>query len=148
MSVMARSIDIKAPVREVFEFASDPGRLLAELPGFETRDVVLTPGGVGSSTRASTREFGVRFEGTVEYTEVVPDERIVAKVSFPGEHPTWTFSFEPIDGGTRLTTRAEWHVNVPLMGRGIEAFKARAHGAMAEQWLQALKERVEAATVA
>lgn len=41
--------------------------------------------------------------------------------------------------------RAEWHVNVPVLGRGIEAFRAREHGRMAEQWLNAVKEHVEPA---
>lgn len=68
-------------------------------------------------------------------------------MSFPGEHPTWTFSFEPLDGGTRLTMRAEWHVNVPVVGRAIEAFKAPEHGSMAEQWLKAVKEHLEPAAV-
>ena len=44
--------------------------------------------------------------------------------------------------------RAEWHVNVPVLGRGIEAFRAREHGRMAEQWLNAVKEHLEPGAVA
>jgi hypothetical protein len=76
-------------------------------------------------------------KGTVEYIEVAPEESIAAKMSFPGEQPTWALTFEPLDSGTRLTMRAERHVNVPVVGRGIEAFdgpgarddgRAVAHG--------------------
>lgn len=145
MSVMTRSIIINAPVGEVFDFAKDPSRFVAAIPDFTTQPAVLTSDGVGSVTHATVHELGMHVDGTVEYTEVVPEERIAAKVSFPGEHPTWAFTFEPLDGGTRLTMRAEWHVNVPVVGRGIEAFKAREHGTMAEQWLKAVKERLEPA---
>ncbi|MGA8046580.1 MAG: SRPBCC family protein [Dermatophilaceae bacterium] len=145
---MTRSIVIRAPVGEVFEFAKDPSRFVAAIPDFTTQDAVLTPDGVGSVTHATVHGLGMHFTGTVEYTEVVAEEKIVAKVSFPGEHPTWTFTFEPLDGQTRLTMRAQWHVNVPVVGRGIEAFKSREHGSMAEQWLNAVKEHMEPGAVA
>ena len=145
MSVMTRSIIIKAPVNEVFEFAKDPGRFVAAIPDFATRAEVLTPDGVGSSTHAYTHGLGIHFEGTVEYTEVVANQRIVAKVSFPGEHPTWTFTFEPLDSWTRLTMRAEWHVKAPVVGWVMDVIKAREHGSMAEQWLEAVKNRIEPA---
>jgi uncharacterized protein YndB with AHSA1/START domain len=143
MSVMTRSILIQSPVSEVFEFARDPSRFVAAAPGFATRATVLTPDGVGSSTNASLHGLGIRFEGTVEYTEVFASERIVAQVSFPGEHPTWTFTFEPWDGGTRLTMRAEWHVKAPVVGRIMDVIKAREHGSIAEQWLEAVKNPLE-----
>jgi uncharacterized protein YndB with AHSA1/START domain len=129
MSVMTRSIIIPAPA--------------ARCSSSATRVKVLTPDGVGSSTHAYVHALGIHFEGTVKYTEVVANERIVAKVSFPGEHPTWTFAFEPLDGGTRLTMRAEWHVKAPVVGRIMDEIKAREHGSMAEQWLEAVKNRVE-----
>jgi carbon monoxide dehydrogenase subunit G len=137
MSVMTRSIVINAPVGEVFEFARDPSRFVAAIPGFTTQLAVLTSDGVGSLTHATVHELGMHFAGTVEYIEVAPEESIAAKVSFPGEQPTWALTFEPLDSGTRLTMRAERHVNVPVVGRGIEAFdgpgarddgRAVAHG--------------------
>jgi uncharacterized protein YndB with AHSA1/START domain len=148
MSVMTRSTVIKAPVSEVFEFAKDPGQFWATSPDVATRDVVVTPDGVGSSTHAYSHGLGLHFEGTVEYTEVVAEEKIVAKVSFWGEHPTWTFTFEPVDGGTKLTMTGEWHAKVPVVGKVIDGMEAREHAAMVEKWLEELKKHLEPATAA
>jgi len=72
MSVMTRSIVINAPVGEVFEFARDPSRFVAAIPGFTTQLAVLTSDGVGSLTHATVHELGMHFAGTVEYIEVAP----------------------------------------------------------------------------
>jgi hypothetical protein len=148
MSVMTRSIVIGAPVSEVFEFAKDPGRFWATSPEVATRDVVLTPDGVGSSTHIYSHGAGLHMEGTVEYTEVVADEKVVAKVSFWAEHPTWTFTFEPVDGGTKLTVQGEWHAKVPVVGKVMDGMEAREHAGMVEAWLEELKKHLEPAAVA
>lgn len=148
MSMVMRSVTINAPVEEVYAFASDPARLWTCWDGIAVREVKVTPEVVGSSVRVYTHVFGLHLEGGVEYTEAVPNERIVAEVHFPGEKPTWTFLVEEADGGTTFTARAEWHVGLPGVGRPIEALMAKEHEGELERWLSGVKERLESKAAA
>ncbi len=147
MATLTRSITIDAPVDKVFDFALDIGRL------WTWKDVTLTdvdikPDGVGTSARMSARLLGFHLEGGVEYTEVVPGQRIVAQAHWFAEKPTWTFTFEPADGGTKLTAEGEWIVKVPVVGKPIEGMMVKEHEPYLEAMLANLKTQVEAKTAA
>ncbi|HWS57613.1 MAG TPA: SRPBCC domain-containing protein [Actinotalea sp.] len=108
-------IVIDASVHDVFEYCRDPRHLFAGWPALEVADVVLTPEGVGTTAHIVGRfAKGMIVEQIErEYTEVVPDERIVstahATVRFAGRTkdvangPIFTWLFEARDGGTALT---------------------------------------------
>lgn len=143
MTKLTRSTTIDAPVGTVFQHALDVGRL------WQVKDVALTdvdikPEGVGTSARLYTHLLAFHIEGGIEYTEVVPDKRIVAQVHFFAEKPTWTFTFTPSRGRTKVTATGEWDVKVPVAGRPIEAMMVREHEPMLEELLAHLKHEVEA----
>ena len=145
MAKLTRSIEIEAPVEKVFDFALDIGKLWTSWPEeVAVRDVELKPEGVGTSARLFTHFLAIHMEGTIEYTEVVPNERIVAKVHFFGESPTWVFTFEPLDGGTRMTAEGEWRVKVPAVGKRLEGMMVKEHEEGLESLLTTVKSRVEA----
>lgn len=145
MAKLTRSIDVDAPVEKVFEFAMDVGKLWTSWPEeVAVRNVELTPDGVGSSAVLFSHFLALHMEGSVEYTDVVPNERIVADVQFTGEKPTWVFSFEPAGEGTRLTAEGEWHVKVPGLGKPLEGMLAKGHEGGLESLLATVKARVEA----
>ncbi len=144
MAKLTRSVEIKAPVEEVFGFAMDVGKLWTSWPeDIAVRDVELKPDGVGSSARLWTHLFALHMEGSIEYTEVVRNERIVAKVRFFGEKPTWVFTFEPADGGTKMTAEGEWHVGIPGLGKPLEGMLVKEHEGGLESLLANVKSRVE-----
>lgn len=145
MAKLTRSIEIDASVEKVFDFALDIGKFWTSWPeDVAVRDVELKPDGVGTSARLFTHFLAIHMEGTMEYTEVVPNERIVAKVHFFGESPTWVFTFEPADGGAKLTAEGEWHANVPVVGKRIEGMMVKEHQEGLESLLATVKSRVEA----
>lgn len=142
MAKLTRSITIDAPVEKVFDVALDIRKL------WTLKDVALTavdikPDGVGTSARLYSHVLGFHLEGGIEYTEVVPEERIVAQVHFFAEKPTWTFAFEPADGGTQVTAVGEWVVNVPVVGNPIEGMMVKGHEPFLEELLANLKTQVE-----
>jgi uncharacterized protein YndB with AHSA1/START domain len=106
---------IAAPVHDVFEYCRDPRHLFAGWPELEVTDVVMAPEGVGTKAHIVGRFFkGMMVEQIErEFTEFVPDERIVtkahAKVRVAGRNkevangPVFTWLFEGRDGGTELT---------------------------------------------
>ena len=147
MATLTRSITIDAPVDEVFDFALDVGRL------WQWKDVALTDvdikaGGVGTSARMFSHFLGFHLEGGLEYTEVVPGQRIVVQVHWFAEKPTWTFVFEPVDRGTKVTAEGEWTLNVPVLGRPVEQMMVNEHEAFLEGMLANLKANVEAKSAA
>ena len=75
-------------------------------------------------------------------------ERITAEVGFALEHPTWTFTFEPVDGGTKLTAEGEWHVKVPAVGKTFEKMMVKEHVDGLELLLANIKKQLEAAAAA
>jgi uncharacterized protein YndB with AHSA1/START domain len=147
MATLTRSILIDAPVHTVFEVASDISRL------WNVKDVALTevdvkPDGVGTSARLYSHLLGFHLEGGIEYTEVVPDRRIVAQVHFFAEKPTWTFTFESAEHGTRVTATGEWDVKLPVVGRPVEKMMVKEHEPFAGELLFSLKTQVEARAAA
>lgn len=144
MAELTRSITINAPVEEVFDHALDV-RNLWSFPDEPLRlvDVDIKPEGVGTSAHIWTHMFGFFMEGGLEYTEVVRPERIVIEVGFTMEHPTWTFTFEPVAGGTKLTGTGEWHVSAPLVGKVYERMEVKEHAPMLETMLANVKAALE-----
>jgi uncharacterized protein YndB with AHSA1/START domain len=147
MATLTRSIKIDAPVGTVFDFALDLQRFWVAKDVAMT-EVDLKPDGVGSSARLYTHLLGFHLEGGLEYTEVIPGERIVAQVHFFAEKPTWTFTFEPADGGTKVSAEGEWIVKFPVVGRPIEGMMVKEHEPFLEEMLAHLKTQVEAKSAA
>jgi uncharacterized protein YndB with AHSA1/START domain len=144
-ATLTKGIVIDAPVEKVFDYALDMRNIWA-VPDVALANVELKPEGTGSSARLYSHFLGFHVEGGLEYTEVVRPERIVAKVSFFAEHPTWTFTFEPVDEGTKLTVTGEWHIAVPAVGKPLEGMMVRGHREMVDMMLANVKAGVEGTT--
>lgn len=142
---LARSVTIDAPVERVFADLLNLGTFWAGGPDVATREVSLTPEGVGSSARIYSHWLGLHMEGVIEIVDVAPHERVVMKASFGLEGPTWTFTVEQVAGGTELVGEGEWHVGVPGAGRRLESWAAAMHDDFLEGMLHSAKERVESA---
>lgn len=143
MATLTRSITIQAPVETVFGIALDISKLW-RAEDVALADVDIKPEGVGTSARVFSHLLGFHIEGGLEYTEVIPLERIVVQVHFFGEKPTWTFTFQPTEDGTTVTGVGEWTMNVPLVGRPIEGMMVKGHEPFLEGMLDHLKSQAEA----
>ncbi len=106
-------IGIDASVHDVFEYCRDPRHVFEGWPELKVTDVVMTPDGVGTTAHIEARFMKVLVVEQVEreYSEVVPDQRIVSKahatVRFAGRTrepnaPVFTLRFEPDAAGTKL----------------------------------------------
>jgi uncharacterized protein YndB with AHSA1/START domain len=147
MAKLTRSITVHAPVDGVFDYALDITKLW-RVKDVGLADVEIKPDGVGTSARMYTHFLGFHMEGGVEYTEVVPKERIVAQVDFFMEKPTWTFTFAPVKSGTKVTAEGEWLVGLPVAGRRIEGMMVKEHEPFLDELLASLKTGVEAKAAA
>lgn len=147
MSVLTRTTTVEAPVKKVFDYVLDP-RNLWTVPEVALAQVDIKPDGVGTSAKLWGHFLGFHIEGDLKYAEVVRPERVVITISFFMEHPTWTLTFEPVDGGTKVTMQGEWHVRIPAVGKPYETMLAKEHGPFVDEILGNIKGALEKGTAA
>ena len=143
MPKIKKTITINAPVERVFGFMNTPESLPEIWPSFvEARDVQRLPNG-GAKFRYVYKMAGMRFEGTSEDTEYVPNQRVVNK-SKGGVEAKQVYTFQPEAGGTKFTWEIEYTVPIPVLGRLAEAIIVRMNEGEAELVMANLKARMEA----
>jgi uncharacterized protein YndB with AHSA1/START domain len=143
MAKLESSVTINAPVEKVFEYASKPENLPEFWPSLiEVSNVKELPNG-GYSYDFVYKIFGMRLTGSIEETEVVPNERLV-NLSTGGIESRNTWLFQPEDDGTNFTIEAEYTVPVPLLGKFAEAVIVRQLEKEGEIILDNLKTMMEA----
>ena len=101
------STTIKRPIEEVFAVLSDFSNNSKWPSGsVETKKTSDGPIGVGTTWHGVGKLLGRRIESDTEVTEFVANSKIAAtaKSPFPA---TVTITFEPVDGGTRVSTTVE-----------------------------------------
>ena len=144
MPTVERTISINAPVEKVFAYISDATNEPEYLPSqLEAEYVIRTEEGVGSQYRWVYKLLGIRFEGESTCTEYVPNERIVTETK-GGIVSTWTYTFEPEDGGTKLTLVVDYTIPIPVLGRFAEALVLRQNEREADLAMANLKAIMEA----
>jgi len=143
MAKVERSITINAPVEKVFSYWEEPTNRPEVWPSMvEAKDVQPLPNG-GNRFGWVYKMAGVRLEGTTETTEYVANQCIVEKTK-GGIESTLTWTFQPEDGGTKLTVEIEYTVPIPVLGKVAEAFIVKVNEHEAELLLANLKARMEA----
>jgi uncharacterized protein YndB with AHSA1/START domain len=141
MATIKSSVTINAPVEKVFEYAK-PEYLPEIWPSLvEVKNIKELPNG-GYSWDWVYKMAGMKFNGSSEHTEYVVNERTVAQST--GIDSTITFTFEPEDGGTKMTALTEYKIPVPLLGKLAEAFIVKVNENESATILANLKARLEA----
>lgn len=116
MAKVEKTITINAPVEKVFGYIRETANLPEIWPNLkEVKDVRRLPNG-GASFRWVYIMAGMRFEGTSQDAEFVPNQRIVSKTK-GGIESTLTWTFQPEAGGTKVILEAEYTVPIPLLGK-------------------------------
>ena len=87
MAKVEKEAIISTPLPEVFNYISTPSNLLELWPSLmEIKDVQSLPNG-GYSGRWGCKMLGMRFKGTAEYTQVVPNQWFAILHSENHHHP-------------------------------------------------------------
>ncbi|WP_284008491.1 SRPBCC family protein [Haloarcula pelagica] len=136
-------VRIDAPVERVFAFMDEPTNQAAVTPSLAVAERIERLDNGGNRARYVYRMVGLTFEGEVRARRYEPPERI--DYDLVGDLTgTITWTFEPEDGGTRLTYAASYDVPGPLpewlLAPVIRWYNARE----VRQLLVAVRERLEA----
>ena len=85
---------------------------------------------------------GMRFEGQTETTEVIQNQRVVAK-NESGIPSTFIWTYQPEDGGTRVTVNVDYTVPGAALGKLAEPIIHKMNEHEGETLLANLKARME-----
>lgn len=124
-----------------FGYVKNPANFNELMPSVRFTDVVLTPGGTGTTYRFETRLAGLPVRGGGEYTEVEVNRRIHDETSI-GMEGSFDYLFEPERDGVRVTVEhfpgRFW--GVPRVGKLLADTYARED----RRVLEHLKDKLEA----
>ena len=119
MARVDKEITFSAPLEKVFNYVNDSGNLPEFWPSLvEIKELQLLPNG-GYSSRWVYKMAGIRFEGTSECVDIVPNQYIVAETK-GGVNSTITWTFRSMEDVTRVTFTVEYKIPIPLLGRLAE----------------------------
>jgi len=125
----------------VFSYVTDPRNELEYIPSItDIRDI--TGQGVGQRFGWTYKMMGIPLKGKDEVTEYVPNQCYVQK-STGGIVSTWTWTFQPEAGGTRLSLVVEYTIPVPVLGKVGERLASRQTEREADLAIATLKDRLE-----
>ena len=120
MARIEKEVKVNAPVEKVFSYLSEPYNLLEFWPSLiEIKDIQTLSSG-GYSARWVYKMAGMRFEGTGEYTQIIPNQWIIIETT-GGVSSTITWTFRSLPKGTRVHLTIEYRVPIPLLGKLAEA---------------------------
>jgi uncharacterized protein YndB with AHSA1/START domain len=141
MSTIQTSTNINAPVEKVFAYATDPTNLPEWMTNLsEVTDV--TGSGVGQHYHWKFRMAGVPLRGESTVSEHVPNERRVLDTKGGGTS-TWTLTFAPTEGGTKVDMDVDYTIPVPVLGKLAEKLVVKRNQRDADMWMENLKETME-----
>jgi uncharacterized membrane protein len=140
-TIQTSTTNISAPVEKVFAYASDPTSLPEWMTNLtEVTDV--TGSGVGQHYHWKFRMAGVPLRGESTVSEHVPNERWVLD-SKGGGISTWTLTFAPTEGGTKVGLDVDYTLPVPVLGKMVEKLVEKRNQRDADMWMENLKETME-----
>jgi uncharacterized membrane protein len=142
MPNVRKSIEIKAPVSEVFAFMAAPEHLPEIWPSMmEVSNVKVKPDG-GRSYDWIYKMAGMRFHGHSETTEVQRNRLSVVK-NEKGIRSTFRWSYQGRDDTTQVTVEVDYEIPGAILGKLAEPFIRKINEREAETVLGNLKARLE-----
>ena len=142
MEKFEASVEVKKPVDKVFAFATDLDNNVHWQSGFLESEI--TSGGsieVGATFRCVNEFLSRRIETEGVITEYEPNRKCSYKIISGPIKADNSFIFEPVDGGTKITTLAQANLKAFRFTKSIVAYQARKQ---IEKDLTTLKKFLEA----
>lgn len=142
MAKIRKSISIRAPLEDVYEFMTRPENLPEIWPGlFEVSHVRRGPDGAHSYDWVH-KMGGVLFKGHAETLDVTPKQRVVIK-NEKGITSTTLWAFSSDNGCTKVGLDVDYVPPEKLLEKFPEPFLHRINEREAEMLLENLKNRLE-----
>jgi carbon monoxide dehydrogenase subunit G len=108
VAVVETTAVLPAPPEQVEAYVTDPAKVVELSPDIESYEL-SGPLAVGTKVREVRRVLGRRMELEWRVTEYEPNRRIVFDWKGKRMSVTGAVHFEPVDGGTRVSTHNDIH---------------------------------------
>jgi carbon monoxide dehydrogenase subunit G len=143
MPSFEQSVEIDAPVAQVFEFVT----MLENWP--KTNPSITTVRNIeqrtnGSRAAITYRMVGINIDGQLEVEIRKPMEHVVNRFTGPGLKGTLEYHLTPVNGGTELVQRADYELTGSVLDKVIEPVAAGFNRRQFEAVLKNTKELIEA----
>lgn len=139
----SETICVDAPVEEAFAYMDRPENQPEITPSLTRSETVAELPNGGKRVAYTYRMAGITLEGHIEAAEYEPEELIRWEMSGDLEGEI-EWRFEPHDGGTRVTYRADYGLPVPAVERLARPFLERYNERELRTTLENLATRLEA----
>ncbi len=121
MTVIEKSIVIRAPIEQVFETLNDPQRVQQFAPDVSRVDAVQeTANHIGASFRAVYSVMGIDIPTTFTVIDYAKPHKLVARME-GGQTGTFSWQLEPRGDATHVTVRIDYQLKGGLLGRAVDA---------------------------
>jgi len=141
MPIIHKSVEIKAPVKEVYDYLMDPEKELEWLTSImEVKDI--TGSGVGKHFKWTYKMAGIRLNGESTFTEDVPEKKIKVE-SKGGVESTWNWKLDQRKDITVLDLDLDYKIPVPVLGKVVEKLLLKRNEHEADLALTNIKEKLE-----
>ena len=142
MQQIRKTVEIHAPVSQVFQYVCDPKHLPEIWPNVtEVRNVEAA--GDGSCTFEWTYKLSkMTFQGCCTQKVVSPDEYVETQTDAPVPS-SFRWTFEPKAGWCEVTFEVDFTVDVPVIGRLGEAAAAIVNDRELNAMLASLRNALE-----
>ncbi len=144
MAKISRTVEIDAPVERVYAFMTDPNNMPEVWPSMVEVSNVQRRDDGSHSFDWVYKMAGIRFEGHADAQEVEKNRRVVSK-NDSGIPSTFHYTYESVDGKTRLTMEAEYTIPNKVLNKLAEPIVRRINEHEADVLLQNVKARMELA---
>ncbi len=143
MAEVTDSIVVKAPIEQTFQYLTDYTRAPQWMEGM-TEFTLLgdRATGVGARVRATQRMLGMAVSVELRIVEYKENQKVVSVSSGPVRSVS-TWLLEPVDGGTRVTFRGDYRLNMPVVIPFADSILKSEVAGHISRSLRNLKARVE-----
>jgi len=142
MAHVEKSVNIKAPVDQVYRYITDAHHSPEWIRSMEASSDI-SGSGKGDHFKWTYKMAGMTFSGDSEIIEHIPNKRQVVH-STGGIDAVWDFNFRDLGGSTELKLDIDYSVPIPVLGKVAEKLVLKQNEKEAEESLAALKSKLEA----
>ncbi len=143
MPTFEHTIEIAAPIDQVFEFGLDPENWRRTTPGLTDVQIVEETDD-GLRMDATYKMLGISMDGTMEMQIVEPGEHTITTFESPGMTAELHYHYSATDSGTTVVQRADYEFGDSLVQRVIEPVAKRYNERQFKNSLRTSKELIEA----
>jgi len=142
MAKIRKSVSIRAPLNQVFDYMTHPENLLEIWPSMvEVKNVQRKLDGEHSFDWVY-KMGGIHFHGHAMTTEVVQNQRVVVK-NDKGIPSTFIWTYSGENGNSKLILDIDYTLPIHLLDKLAEPFLTKINEREAEVMLDNLKNRME-----